>query len=98
MGEIYIGTAGWQYKDWDGIVYPPELKKRKQHPLGYLAQFFDLVEINTSFYGHLKPEVVNKWVELASANPRFRFTAKLNSRISLKHLPLWCVLPWKQNA
>jgi len=21
---IRIGTAGWSYKDWDGILYPPE--------------------------------------------------------------------------
>ena len=21
--DIRIGTAGWSYKDWDGIFYPP---------------------------------------------------------------------------
>jgi hypothetical protein len=33
------------------------LKKRKIHPLEYLAQFFDCCEINTSFYGHIRPNV-----------------------------------------
>jgi len=76
--EIYVGTAGWSYKDWQGIVYP-EQTKRSQHPLEYLAQFFDLVEINTSFYGHIKPEWGKLWSRKAVAvNPRFMFTAKLN--------------------
>jgi uncharacterized protein YecE (DUF72 family) len=76
--EIYIGTAGWSYKDWQGTVYP-EQTKRSQHPLEYLAQFFDLVEINTSFYGHIKPEWGKLWCRKAvGVNPRFMFTAKLN--------------------
>ena len=76
-GRILIGPAGWAYKDWDGIVYPPGLK-RSQHPAEYLAQFFDLIEINTSFYGPLKPEHAKLWCRKAAAvNPEFRFTAKL---------------------
>ena len=50
--RLHIGTAGFSYKDWEGLVYPADLKKRKIHPLEYLAQFFDACEINTSFYGH----------------------------------------------
>lgn len=72
-----VGVAGWAYKDWAGIVYPPSL--RSGHRLEYLAQFFDLVEINTSFYGHIKPAVARDWCERVQAvNPRFVFTAKLN--------------------
>lgn len=77
-GKILIGTAGWSYKDWDGIVYPASLKKT-QHPVEYLAQYFDLIEINTSFYGHIKPELGLLWCRKARAvNRDFRFTAKLN--------------------
>jgi uncharacterized protein YecE (DUF72 family) len=76
--NILIGTAGWSYKDWQGIVYPDEAK-RSQHPIEYLARFFDLVEINTSFYGHIKPEWGKVWCrKAASVNPQFTFTAKLN--------------------
>ncbi|MCU1311595.1 MAG: hypothetical protein JWO20_2720 [Candidatus Angelobacter sp.] len=76
--NIYVGTAGWSYKDWQGTVYPAKTK-RSQHPLEYLAQFFDMVEINTSFYGHIKPEWGTLWSRKAVAvNPRFMFTAKLN--------------------
>jgi uncharacterized protein YecE (DUF72 family) len=75
---VYVGTAGFSYKDWEGIVYPLDLKKRKIHPLEYLAQFFDCCEINTSFYGHIRPNVGKGWCEKAAAvNPDFQFTAKL---------------------
>ena len=47
---IRFGTAGWQYRDWEGIVYP-DPRPRGFDPLSYLAGFFDLVEINSSFYG-----------------------------------------------
>ena len=55
--HIRIGTAGWSYKDWEGVFYPPEVQRKKVHALEYLAHFFDVVEINTSFYGHIRPEL-----------------------------------------
>jgi uncharacterized protein YecE (DUF72 family) len=76
--EVRIGTAGWSYKDWDGIFYPPGLDHRKVHSLEYLARFFDTIEINTSFYGPMKPELAKLWCrKVAPVNPRFLFTAKL---------------------
>ncbi len=76
--DIRIGTAGWSYKDWDGIFYPPGMRLRKQHPLEYLARFFDTTEINTSFYGPLKPELAKLWCrKVEGVNKSFLFTAKL---------------------
>lgn len=76
--QIYVGTAGWSYKDWEGIVYPAQLKK-SQHPVEYLARYIDVLEINTSFYGHIKPEWGKLWSRIArGVNPQFMFTAKLN--------------------
>ncbi|HLJ90721.1 MAG TPA: DUF72 domain-containing protein [Candidatus Angelobacter sp.] len=76
--NIYVGTAGFSYKDWEGIVYPKDLKKQKLHPLEYLARFFDCCEINTSFYGHIRPHSGKEWCDKASAvNPHFQFAAKL---------------------
>jgi len=76
--SIRIGTAGWSYKDWEGIFYPPGMRQRKVHPLQYIARFFDTAEINTSFYGPLKPELARLWSKkVAAINPRFLFTAKL---------------------
>ena len=73
---IRIGTSGWNYKDWAGIVYPPNRPKDFSEP-GYLAQYFDALEINTSFYGPPRPSSSAKWTEAVSHNPNFRFTAKL---------------------
>jgi uncharacterized protein YecE (DUF72 family) len=36
MTHYFFGTAGWSYKDWEGIVYP-EKKARSFHPLIFLA-------------------------------------------------------------
>ncbi len=71
-----IGPAGWAYKDWWGMVYPLP-KSRGFHELAFLARFFDTIEINTSFYGPLKPKTAASWIERVQANDRFRFTAKL---------------------
>ncbi len=84
--SIHIGPAGWAYKDWDGIVYPDQLKKSK-HPVEYLARYFDLIEINTSFYGAVRPELGKLWCRKAKAvNPDFLFTAKLNRAFT--HSPI----------
>lgn len=76
--RIRIGTAGWNYKDWEGIFYPSGMQRSKTHPLEYLARFFDTTEVNTSFYGPIKPELAKLWCrKVAAVNRDFLFTAKL---------------------
>ena len=90
--KIRVGTAGWSYKDWEGIFYPPGMQRQKRHPLEIVAQCFDVVEINTSFYGHIKPEIAKIWIKRATAvNPEFVFTAKLHR--SFTHSPLAVMEP-----
>jgi uncharacterized protein YecE (DUF72 family) len=79
--RILVGPAGWSYSDWNGIVYPPR-RPRGFHEAAYLAEFFDTIEINTSFYNPLRPDLAAQWVERISANPRFLFTAKLWQRFT----------------
>jgi uncharacterized protein YecE (DUF72 family) len=74
--QILVGLAGWSYADWNGILYPAR-RPRDFHEAAYLAQFFDAIEINTSFYRPIRPEVAAHWIERVAANPRFLFTAKL---------------------
>jgi uncharacterized protein YecE (DUF72 family) len=76
MGDIHIGPAGWAYKDWNGIVYP-QPRPRGFSPLRYLADYFDTIEINSTFYGPPTPQTARRWVEDVSHNPRFLYTAKL---------------------
>ncbi len=80
-GEILIGPAGWSYTDWEGIVYPPH-KRRGFHEAEYLAGFFDMIEINTTFYHPPRPETAKAWVQRIERNRRFRFTAKLWQRFT----------------
>lgn len=73
---IRIGPAGWHYKDWQGLVYPnPEPRGFRE--LAHLASLFDVVEINTSFYGPPRPAAIKSWIGQVADNPRFQFTAKL---------------------
>ncbi|MFY9531379.1 MAG: DUF72 domain-containing protein [Candidatus Acidiferrales bacterium] len=74
--RVLVGPAGWSYADWNGIVYPAR-RPKDFHEAGYLAEFFDTIEINTSFYQPLRSAMAQQWLERVAANPRFLFTAKL---------------------
>ena len=76
QGQIRVGPAGWSYGDWSGYVYPAR-RPKGFHEAAYLSDFFDTIEINTSFYQPLRPDHAALWVERVSANPAFLFTAKL---------------------
>jgi len=73
--KIRIGPAGWSYKDWEGVVYPPHGSKFDH--LAYLAQFFDTVEINSPFYRIPPPTHSKSWVRRIAANDDFKFTTKI---------------------
>ena len=79
--RIRIGPAGWSYPDWAGYVYPSR-RNKAFHEATYLAQFFDTIEINTSFYYPVQPEHAAQWVERVALNPNFMFTAKLWQRFT----------------
>ena len=74
--NLYIGPAGWSYADWKKILYP-DPRPKDFHEATFLAQFFDAIEINTSFYHPMQPAHAEQWIERVAANPRFLFTAKL---------------------
>lgn len=80
-GSVLVGPAGWSYSDWNGIVYPSP-RPHDFHEAAYLAEFFDTIEINTSFYNPLRPELAAHWLDRIAANPRFFFTAKLWQRFT----------------
>jgi uncharacterized protein YecE (DUF72 family) len=72
MGQVRIGTSGWLYRGWNQRFYPADLPRRAV--LGYIAEQFDSVEVNGSFYGLLRPETYRRW---ADETPRaFRFAVK----------------------
>ena len=73
---IRVGPAGWSYQDWEGIVYPSK-KGSKFDPLVYLAEFFDTIELNNTFYRPPTLQMSKSWARRAESNPSFKFTAKL---------------------
>ncbi len=76
-----VGPAGWNYRDWEGIVYP-RAPGKSFDPLAFLADYFDTVEINSSFYAPPRVKTASSWARRVHNNPRFRFTAKAWQRIS----------------
>jgi uncharacterized protein YecE (DUF72 family) len=75
-GRILVGPAGWSYQDWEGQAYPKP-KPRGFDALTYLAQYFDAIEINSTFYRIPTPKSPQQWVDRVSEHPDFRFTSKL---------------------
>ena len=75
MVELHIGTSGWSYPKgegtWSGHFYP----RGNIDELGYYSQFFNAVEINSSFYHPPNPEYVRRWCQRVPDG--FLFTAKL---------------------
>ena len=82
--RLRIGPAGWSYKDWAGYVYP-QPRPKGFHPASFLSQYFDTIEINTSFYHPMQANHAAQWIERVSANPRFLFTAKLWKKFTHEH-------------
>jgi uncharacterized protein YecE (DUF72 family) len=85
---IRIGPAGWSYKDWEGIVYPDSKPKRFDQ-LRYIAEFFDTVEINSSYYAPPVPRTTESWVRRVEDFHAFRFTAKLWKRFTHERNKAW---------
>ena len=81
---LRIGPAGWAYQDWAGYVYP-QPRPKNFHPATFLAQYFDTIEINTSFYHPMQADHAAQWTERVSGNPRFLFTAKLWKKFTHEH-------------
>lgn len=79
--SVRVGPAGWNYKDWEGVVYPPGLG-RSFDPLAFLADYFDTIEINSSFYAPPRPADAAGWARRVRNNPRFKFTAKAWQRLT----------------
>src|SRR5690348_17217427 len=48
-GCAHIGTSGWSYDHWQGVLYPEGLPPRERLDR-YVAHGYDTVELNASFY------------------------------------------------
>ena len=57
--RIWVGTSGWQYRDWRGRFYPPRLPLRDW--LEAYAAAFATVESNNAFYRLPERDVFEAW-------------------------------------
>ncbi len=86
--QLQVGPAGWSYDDWEGIVYPKP-KPRGFRPPTFLAQYFNAIEVNSTFYRPPNPRYCERWVEDVAARPDFLYTAKLWQRFTHERQEPW---------
>jgi uncharacterized protein YecE (DUF72 family) len=73
---IRVGVAGWDYPDWEGIVYPRPAPRGFDR-LRFMAGHFDTLELNVTFYRQPDAASAASWARRVADRPEFRFTAKL---------------------
>ena len=69
---VWLGTSGWQYRDWRGPVYPEKLPQRLW--LEHYVTLFDTVEVNNAFYRLPDARTFAQWA--ARTPPGFVVTVK----------------------
>lgn len=57
--SIHIGTSGWSYAHWHGVLYPHGIKQWER--LGVYVQQFSTVELNSSFYRWPATSAFKSW-------------------------------------
>ncbi len=78
MGEIFVGTSGYSFKDWVGPFYPAGMKPSEF--LGFYAERFPVVEVNTTYYGIPRPQLLEQMERKTPDG--FRFVVKLNQAMT----------------
>jgi len=71
--QIRIGTSGYSFADWVGIVYPQSVKQGDF--LSHYARLFDAVEVNVTYYRVPSPQMFAGM--LRKVSPDFSFVVKL---------------------
>ncbi|MFJ6928728.1 DUF72 domain-containing protein [Streptomyces nigra] len=58
---LFVGTSGWQYRDWRGVLYPADVPMRRW--LEEYTAHFATVELNNAFYRLPSRENFEAWRE-----------------------------------
>jgi uncharacterized protein YecE (DUF72 family) len=78
MPSIKIGCAGFSYDDWIGSFYPDHVSKDRF--LSYYSKYFNIVEVNSSYYAIPKESTLKKWV--SSVPQSFQFSVKVWNQVT----------------
>lgn len=79
---ILVGASGWSYDDWVGRFYPIDLAKGKW--FSYYAEYFNTVEINSTFYRPPGEFQVRSWITKAPKG--FEYSVKMPQLVTHKAL------------
>src|SRR5438105_255027 len=77
-GKILVGTASWSDPAFVEFWYPK--KMRPADRLSWYAQYFSMVEVNSTFYSVPDPLLVRRWCDVTP--PNFVFNIKLHRLLS----------------
>jgi uncharacterized protein YecE (DUF72 family) len=77
-GRIVVGTSSWADPGFVAEWYPKGMAARER--LGWYAERFEMVELNSSFYAVPEPGTVARWTEVTP--PGFTFHLKLHRLLS----------------
>jgi uncharacterized protein YecE (DUF72 family) len=88
-GKILVGTASWSDPGFVERWYPKKLPAGER--LGWYAQHFDLVEVNSTFYSAPEPRMVERWC--AATPDAFTFDIKLHQLFSFHSTPVKLLPP-----
>jgi uncharacterized protein YecE (DUF72 family) len=69
---IHIGTSGWSYDHWQGVLYPPGTPVRER--LAHYVARFQTVEVNSTYYRWPPDTTFAGWH--GRVPPAFRMTVK----------------------
>ena len=78
MTNLYIGTSGYDYDDWKGGFYPPEVKKKDF--LSYYSTQFNSLELNGTYYRMPTPEQMQNMI--TRSENRLKFTVKAHQDLT----------------
>ena len=83
--KLYVGTAGWSYKDWiDGFYNKAQSKSFDW--LEFYSRYFNTVEVNASYYTYIAPRTVEGWIDKVEEKDEFLFTIKLHQDFTHKRI------------
>jgi len=82
-GKILVGTASWSDPGFVERWYPKKMPAGER--LGWYAQHFELVEVNSTFYSVPEPRMVERWC--AATPDDFMFDVKLHQLFSFHSTP-----------
>ena len=88
-GKILVGTASWSDPGFVERWYPKKMAASDR--LGWYAQHFELVEVNSTFYSVPEPRMIERWC--AATPGDFTFDVKLHQLFSFHSTPVKLLPP-----